>query len=156
MAKKKQKNNKQTQESKEKKTKSVGLTIIAIIFYLSAALMIISGVVFILGQFNIINLTEMLKASGQDNSGLLASGIIALVLGAAYIVIASALLKRKNWARLIALFLSIFIVVNSLFSLKLDLLSLVSFLIITIVRLWIIYYLVKNKEMFKWHLKKKK
>ena len=149
MAKKKQKNNKQTQESKEKKTKSVGLTIIAIIFYLSAALMIISGVVFILGQFNIINLTEMLKASGQDNSGLLASGIIALVLGAAYIVIASALLKRKNWARLIALFLSIFIVVNSLFSLKLDLLSLVSFLIITIVRLWIIYYLVKNKEMFK-------
>ena len=125
------------------------IKLISILFWIFGIFLILQGVILFgayLGLFNWINLEELVN---QPIANVMISCVLVILLGIFTIFVAKGIFKLKNWARLAGIFLSILSIVNSIFSLSLNVIAIISFLILIVIRLWIIQYLIKNKEMFR-------
>jgi len=89
--------------------KPAGVIVIAVLYFLGAAILLLAGIGFIVGGGAI---AAMMSQQGQAGGSGLATlmgalgagmGIVFLVLGAVDVLVGVGLLKLKSWARIVAI-----------------------------------------------------
>jgi hypothetical protein len=131
-----------------------GVTVIAVLYFLGAALLVLGGIGMMVGGGFIATL---ISQSGQQGSGAGAgifgalgavAGIFFLVFAAIDFLVGWGLIKLKGWARIIAIVFAVLGALGSLFGLLGIFSHFAAFILLwTVVRLaifgWMIWYLVQ-------------
>jgi uncharacterized membrane protein (DUF2068 family) len=134
--------------------KPAGVIVLAVLYFLGAACLLLLGLGFIVGGGAI---AAMLSQQGQAGANPLAAmmgflgagvGIFFLVMGAIELIVGIGLIKLKNWARIIAI---VFTVIGACFQLFMLIGSLAHFNVVAMVvpvvvlaiQALIIWYLLK-------------
>jgi hypothetical protein len=92
--------------------KPAGVIVIAILYFIGAALCLVGGLLFIAGGgFLATVMSQSGQASASPLAGIMAglgavAGIICLALGVIDLLVGIGLVKLKNWARIVAIVFS--------------------------------------------------
>jgi hypothetical protein len=127
-----------------------GVTILAVLSFIGAALLLLVGIGFMVGG---AGLAGVLSQQGQGGAGIFAAlgaaaGIVILLFGGVYLLMGIGLWKLKNWGRILCLVLTILGAVGQLPGLlatltHFNLLGLIWILFWLAIDVWIIMYLLK-------------
>ena len=100
----------------ESKNVPTGVKIISVLYYISAVLGIIFGLLFFVGAGAIGSIASQIPIIEALGSGLfIVGGIIMLVLGILGFFIGRGLWKGRNWARIVAIIFSVMGVLMAIF-----------------------------------------
>ena len=82
-----------------------GVKVISVLYYIGAALLVIGGILFMFGAGF---LSSVLGAFASLGTGLfVVLGIVLLLFGVLYFFVGRGLWKARNWARIVAIILSV-------------------------------------------------
>src|SRR5215471_12242698 len=101
----------------------VGVTVIAVLFFIAAVLAVFGGIAMMLGGGFIATLISQSGGQGSGaGAGLFAGlgaaiGVVILVIGALYFLVGWGLLKLKEWARIVTIVLAGLGILGALFGL---------------------------------------
>jgi uncharacterized membrane protein (DUF2068 family) len=131
----------------------VGVTILAILYFLGAVCCVLGGIGVIAGGGFMATIANQAKEAGPGAAGLIAGlgavfGVILLIVAALYALLGWGLWKVKNWARIVTIVLLAIGIVFQLLSVlgtlaHFNLFALIWILFWTAIDVLIIWYLVK-------------
>ena len=97
----------------------IGVKIISVLYYIGAALLLISGLIFLFGSGALgVDLNQVLEAYGLGavgTIGFIIVGITYIGFAVLFFFIGRGLWKAQNWARIVAIILAVLAIINSLF-----------------------------------------
>jgi hypothetical protein len=139
---------------KGRMNRPTGVTVISILYFLGTALCLLFGLIFIAGGgFLATIMNQQAQAGASGMAGIMAGlgaalGVFFIVIGAVDGLVGWGLLKLKNWARIVALVLSVLGACSQLFGLlrsfsNFNIVSFVVTLMVLALHVWIITYLLK-------------
>jgi hypothetical protein len=143
-----------TKKEERRMGRPVGVTVIAVLYFLGAVLCVLGGIGMMLGGGFMATLINQSGGQGAGaGAGIFAAlgaavGIVLLVVAAIAVLVGWGLFKLKNWARIVAIVFAVLGVLGALFGL-LGAFSHFGGIILlwTVIRLaingWIIWYLLQ-------------
>lgn len=125
------------------KNMPVGVKILAVLAYIGAVLALLAGIAMFFGSA--VFVTYLGAFAGLT----VVAGIIMIAFAVLYFFIGRGLWKGQNWARIVAIILSVLGLISALFSIATAVSSSVISLIINIVIIWYLGFKPNVKKAFK-------